>query len=587
MLERDSYWARFMQRRVSRRRALQGAALGAAGTAAYLAVGCGDDGEPTQRPQTGGQVKRGGTYRLSFTGDPPTLDPFRNTSFLAQTVAAHIYSRLFKFNSGPDVDFAAFEPVPDVAEEYEIADEGLTVTIKLKSNVMVHPPISRQFTSEDVRFSYDRFLGVTTGTPSPNATVFTQNVDRVETPDNLTVVFKLKQPFAPLINLLASPQHLWLFPKEADGGFDPTQTMIGTGPWLFGEYNASRNFRVRRNPQWHGAGEEQLPYLDEVNYDIIPEYGTRLTQFQGGNLDALGINANDLINVQQQMPDARFEGNFRVLMSFLYMNGPSQAGVLAPDSPFRDPRVRRALSMAVDRDDMSSVVYNVEELQDAGFEAEIRWNACFMPAGMGRYWVDPKSSDMGDARRYYQFNLQEAKQMLQAAGFDLNQEYPLRVVRNFYGSDLDESADLMLSYLRALGLRVEMVVEDYGTVYIPTTFRGAFSGMAYGYETPFTEPGDYLRRVFTPNPLNHSKVEDPRLIEMISRSDREFDFEQRTRLIHDVIRYASDQMYYVPANAGANQQWEAYRNYVRNAPEYLTSGYGPPTETLPYVWLDR
>ncbi|HEY8490606.1 MAG TPA: hypothetical protein VIO14_06405, partial [Dehalococcoidia bacterium] len=123
MLERDSYWARFMQRRVSRRRALQGAALGVAGTAAYLTVGCGDDGgETVQRPQTGGEVRRGGTYRLALTGDPPTLDPYKNLTFLAQTVAAHVYSRLFKFKSGPDVDYAAFIPEPDVAEEYEIPD---------------------------------------------------------------------------------------------------------------------------------------------------------------------------------------------------------------------------------------------------------------------------------------------------------------------------------------------------------------------------------------------------------------------------------------------------------------------------------
>lgn len=209
-----------------------------------------------------------------------------------------------------------------------------------------------------------------------------------------------------------------------------------------------------------------------------------------------------------------------------------------------------------------------------------------MPAGLGVYWVDPKSAAMGAASAYYEYNPSEAKKMLEAADFPFDERIPLRAIQNVYGSDFDTTRDLTLGYLNDLGLNVYMEVEDYSSRYITQTFVGNFDGLAYGYQTPFTGPEGYLTRPYTENPANHSKILDPDLIAMVEKSATEFDREARLQIIHDIQRYASDKMYYIAGQAGANQAWVANHPYVKNYAEYITAGYGPPTETTPYMWLD-
>ena len=593
----DNYWTRLQNSKTSRRRFLSVAGATGAGAAGLALVGCGDD-DDTEEPSgasptattAAGQtpapatVKRGGRYRTALSNDPPTLDPYRNLTFLAQGRAATVYSRLFKFKSGPDTAYAAYEIEPDLAEKYEMSGDNTTVTVTLRSDIKTHPvaPLSgRQFTSEDVKVSWERYRST-----SQNAGDF-KFVDSIETPDATTVIFKMATPSATLIPLLTSPQHFWVMPKEAGLGFDPEKVMIGTGPWVFKKYDVSQQLSVDRFAEWHGRGSENLPYLDGIDWFIMPEYTTRLLQFQGGNLDVSGVNANDLLDLQKDMPDAKISGEFRALMSFLFMSGPGGQGALGAESPFKDERVRRAISMAMDRDTISDVAYNVNKLKDAGFDARIEWNSTFMPAGLGVYWVDPKGSDMGEAAAYYEYNPNEAKKLLSEAGFPLNQKFPFRATQNVYGSDFDSTRDLTLNYLKAVGIQAEMEVEDYGSKYITQTFTGNFDGFAYGYQTPFTGPEGYMTRPFTENPANHSKILDPELIAMVQKQSHEFDAEARLDVIHDIQRYASEKMYYVAGQAGASQDWIATHPYVNNVADYLTAGYGPPTETDVHIWLDK
>lgn len=510
-------------------------------------------------------------------------NPYKNLTFLAQGRAATVYSRLFKFQSGPGVAYAAYRSEGDLAEDFEFSGDNSSLTVRLRQDIMTHPkpPVSgRQLTSEDVKASWDRYTSTST-----NAGDFAF-IDSVETPDDFTVIFNMGTPSATIVPLLTSPQHFWVLPKEAGFGFDPEQDMIGTGPWIFDKYEIAQQISVDRFPEWHGAGSENLPYLDGIDWFIMPEYATRFTQFQGGNLDVHGVDSNDLLQLQGDMPDVTFSAEFRALMSFMYMSGPGEQGALGPDSRFKDPRVRRALSMTQDRDTITDVAYNIENLREAGFPASILWNGMFMPAGLGAFWVDPQSSAMGDASAYYEFNPGEATKMLEAAGFDFDEEIKLHTIQNVYGSDFDGSRDLVIAYLNDIGLNVKVAVEDYSSKYITNTFVGDFEGLAYGYQTPFTGPEGYLTRPFTDNPNNHSKILDPDLIAMVEKSIVEFDSEARLAIIHDIQRYASNEMYYIPGQNGANQSWIAYQPHVRNAGEYLTAGYGPPTETNTHIWLD-
>jgi peptide/nickel transport system substrate-binding protein len=179
-----------------------------------------------------GTAKKGGTFTWRVAATPP-LDPHNNTTFRAQVQAAHVYSRMLRFKAGTDPKITYnYEIEPDLAQSHEIVDGGLQVTFKLQPDATFHnkPPVNgRAVTSEDFKFSFERF---TTSPRNSNRFAFGSEqspiVRSVETPDPKTAIVKLAKPYAPILNLFANPQYLWILPKEAEGGFDPSKEQIGS-----------------------------------------------------------------------------------------------------------------------------------------------------------------------------------------------------------------------------------------------------------------------------------------------------------------------------------------------------------------------
>src|SRR5215213_7406564 len=205
--------AAFNERRgIARRRLLGGALAGGAG-AAFLAA-CGGDSKdkgdgkgaaevtiaPSTRVAETGQPKPGGVLNVRQSANAP-LDPHLNSTFTAQTFASYVYVRLLKYKTGVDpAECNKYEVEGDLAESFESPDPT-TLTFKLRGNAKFHdiaPVSGRVVDTEDVKFSFDRFR---TDPKSTNRTVFgtpeTPLVDRLETPDARTVVFKLAKPYAP------------------------------------------------------------------------------------------------------------------------------------------------------------------------------------------------------------------------------------------------------------------------------------------------------------------------------------------------------------------------------------------------------
>ncbi len=590
------YWDRYWRLRANRRRFLGGALATSAGAAGLALVGCGDDEEAatptaaaTATPTAAGtapaasptpadpfaNAKRGGILHAASTGDPPTLDPYGNLSFLTKGFAAYVYSRLFMFETGPGIAYGANRPVPDLAESAEPNEDGTEWVIKLKPNAKFHdvaPVNGRQVTAEDVRFSWGRMTAETT--PNRTQVAF---VDRMEVLDQQTVKFVLKEPNAAFLDILADANLLWIMPTESDGGFDPAQTAIGSGPWIFKQYVPSQSFTFEANPSWHFEG---FPLLAGVELAIIPEYANRLAQFLAGNLEVVDINPNDLVQARDQVEGLQLIGIVPQLLSFIYFDS-------KPDSPWRDRRFRQAVSMALDRDALTDIGYNVKALRDAGFDVGSPWNN-IIPAGFTRWWLDPKSPDMGEGAKYFEYNVEEAKKLLEASGYD-GRPIKYQYTANRYGKTFNDIAEATQAYLTAIGLNVQTEVQDYSSVYITQTFVGNFEGIAFGYETPFPEAGAYLIRFFTDDPLNHGKVNDERLREIALQQQRTLDEEERRELFHEAQRINGVEMYYVPNQAGAGTTWTGIQPYVKNAIEYAlynSPGYGDPTETLPFVWLD-
>ena len=283
-------------------------------------------------------AKRGGTFRMTQVGDAPTIDPYGNFSYLGKMPATFAYSRLFMYKAGPGIKPADVRPTGDLVETFETSADGLKWTMKLRPNIKFHdvaPVNGRALTTDDIKFSWGR----ATDLKNTNAAQFNTVVDKVEFPDASTIVFSLKAPSAAFTDLLADASLLHIQPVEADGRFNPAQQMIGTGPWIMTSYQPTVGWKFRKNPTWWNTG---FPLMDEVVLSVVPEYANRIAQFQAGNTDQEGPNAETLIALRKGIKDLQVFGALSTSQSWIYLDPD-------PASPWnKDERIRLAISMAAE-----------------------------------------------------------------------------------------------------------------------------------------------------------------------------------------------------------------------------------------------
>ena len=505
-------------------------------------------------------AKRGGSLTIrQWTGDPPDLDPFLNVTFRAQEFAGFFYSRLLKFDTGPDIKPNSFIPSPDLAESYTISPDGLTYTFKLRANAKWQnkaPLNGRPVTADDVIYSFERFRKV-----SPQKGNFDM-VKEVKAPDQQTVVFTLNEIFAPFETSLASPL-LWIMPKEvieADG--DARKRVIGSGPFIFDRFEKGVQVTAKRNPNYYFEG---TPYIDDLALLVIPEDATAVAGLRAKSIDITGLSASDRKAVAASDPAIDLLEYPQNQLYFMYWQ------LDAP--PFNDVRVRQAVSLALDRDEMIGVLW-----EGTGFLN----NA--LPAGQRSFYLDPRSAEMGENAKYFKRDVDAAKKLLADAGFADGLKVPLVSPLNAYGNTFNQSVELVIKQLKDVGITADLRPQDY-SAYISSTFLGKFEPgtMVWGLETPYQEPHDYLFNMYHPKGArNHAGVNDARATEMIEKQRMTIDKAARKALIYDIQRYLGGQQFYVMGVAGNTVI--ATQPRVKNF--FYETDYGRGGEYVPKLFLD-
>jgi peptide/nickel transport system substrate-binding protein len=422
--------------------------------------------------------------------------------------------------------------------------------------------------AEDVKASFDRFR---TDPKSSNKGVFgtQQNplVESVQTPDPRTVVFKLAKPYGPFRNLIANSNYLWILPKEGgEGKVDPGKQVIGAGPFILDSTQPDVAYKVRKNPTYYAA---PMPYVDGVNLVIITEEAQEVAQYQAGRLDIAGIPAQRVDEVKKSNPKG-------LMIEYL----PSTYGFLAMqqrgNTPFKDPRVRQAAQMSIDRDGLLALIY----------ENKGTWQT-FFPASFGSWRVDPKNSDMGTGGQYFKYNPAESKKLLAAAGYQNGLQMRYIFTNNIYGERFNQAAEAIAGMLKDGGFQPQIITQDYLREYIPNpsgTFYGNYDGVFYGLMTDFGDPHDYLFNMHhSRSTRNNAGINDPQLDAMLDQEERTLDDNERKKLVKDIQRYLAEKVYYQTTAVGpayiAVQDW--VKNYQRN------NGYGTGAENRAKLWIDK
>jgi peptide/nickel transport system substrate-binding protein len=591
----DGYWEQARLQRISRRRAVV-ASAGLAAAAAFLAACGGDSGGGKSKSDRGSQLYRpldttakakvGGSLKHYATADITHFDALASNS--ASTVgngSVFAYTRLLKFKPGVYPDTADGSSEGEMAEAFEISPDKLTLTMKLRQGVKWDaraPTNGRVMDMEDVLFSYRKFAKVN---PSGANVDFSRNpqapVDSVSAPDARTFVVKLKKPDATVIGLFSATDHLYIMPRESDGGFDPATAVRGNGPWLLSEYVPSVRFVWKRNPDYYVSNR---PFPETLERPIITETAQRLAQFRAGNI---------LTDVVANSQDAVIQLKQDVTKSVLYVPNsyptnmtPSVWFGYEGDSPFKDRRVRQAFSMMIDREAFDIAINNADVFKQAGLGQEVQSNTC-ITAGSGPYWLDPNGKNFGENAKYLKFNLSEAKKLLSAAGVSSGAEVKMFFnSEQTYGPFYNRSVEVLAGFFRDAGLNVAQnpfVYTEFLNNYYFGYRSGAstqgsagdkkgYNGVSVQAERPYASAVNLMLGSWhssggafhglTPTGTN-AFAGDPKLDEMIEKIQAEFDQKNQVELSHEVIRYMTGQAYMIPRPV-ANRSYEVWWPAVAN-----------------------
>jgi peptide/nickel transport system substrate-binding protein len=585
------YWTSVRSGRISRRRALTSLGVTGVGLAGAALIGCGGGGDaPAAKativgsggsiapaPQATGaaaQPKKGGTFRMARLNDPPTIDPMGNLSADSKSFTGVVYSRLLAYKAGPGLPSINFDTQMDAAQSVEVVDASHYI-VKLNPKVKFTAPINRAMTSEDVKFSLDRLTGKTPGSkPGPDAGVV-ESIQAVTTPDGSTVDFKLKRKYGAFPGaVLADARSGQIMPIETGKAFNPAEGMIGSGPWIFEQYRPGALGSWKRNPDWHLGPDK--PYFEKLEQNIIKDNAAQLSQFLGGNLDVIAALAPaDIQRAQAAIKEVQVIENPVGNTRYIVFSKEELAG-----GPVKDARVRRAISMALDRDQMLDAAFDLPELKKLGITPTYHWDT-FIPHSHTGYWLDPKKEMSAENAAAFKKNNAEAMKLLDAAGFKDGFSMEWHWTRG-YARPYQVHGELISQMLKDIKIDFKTVLDDYSSVFIPQTFVGKFKGAALISYT-LGETGNFVEAPFTPGlPRNVSGIDDPDLNKLIKSYSEAASVPERQKLMKDMQELATKTMYYVPIPQAPS--YSGAQPNMRGVADYRSQGHASSVEQIPWWW---
>jgi peptide/nickel transport system substrate-binding protein len=574
----SGYWERFAGTRISRRRALAGAAGVGAGAVALGVVGCGGAGttlgtidDPDaiifnwQTPDTTRQAADGGIHKsFSSTDITGTLDPFITPSFSTFAVAGVTYEPLLVANQGPGIEPRSSEGREihgGLAESYEVSADASEYTLKLRPNAKFHdvPPISgRVMDMDDWRTSLER---ARTSSPLLRGPL-NEQIDSITYPDSRTMVIKLKEPnVAFLRSLTSASASFYVLPKEFNQEPRLAETNnIGTNLRILDRVQPSIGREYRRHMDfWRGK-----PFIDRWHVPIIPEYAQQYAQFVTGNIIAFTPRQTDVLLLRNDAPNARMlKGDPPASYRTNFFGAREWE-----TAPWRDDRVRKAMRMSVDWHAVRDQFDNRIEFEAAGLDIESRMPTHLKAGGNTYlYWLDPKGPDFGPNAKFLQYDVQEARQLMSAAGhpngieldgfMNAGSEYGLAVYPELVQITTDEWARSGLFRVRIQRIPYPEYLQR---IYHEKDYRGvAVQQPDFTYNDVDSEIFNWYHsrgaRLKFPSPIRDGQVDD-----FVMRQRREIDDNRRTQILYDFQRYMADKMYTFPGDGisggfGFQQPW--------------------------------
>jgi peptide/nickel transport system substrate-binding protein len=530
--------------------ALSGTA--AAGAAGLAVVGCGggdnDNGNGDGNrltPVSGGRQDgedpvRGGTLRSVGGPIGSLLDIHRtNTPWESAGIWHWAGNFLMRFETQDP-----FQPEPDLAADHpEITDDGTRLIFRLRPEARWQqraPANGRQVVAEDVKATFERIKAL--GPLSPRSGNYT-NVESINAIDETTVEFRLRAPQADLLAAM-SDQYDLIIPREiaarGQEAIRNAQDVVGSGPYELVNFEPGQGFQMRRRADDYW--KPNTAWLDgwQVTNQVDPQQ----------RVNALRANQADVTDLPADLART-FEGdnNFYITSA---PNPTRECLLINHNLPrYQDPRVRLALSRAIDR----------QQVYDTVFAGGGMVGGPMTPAAPA--WVLPEDELLrmpGYGNR--QDEVREARALLSAAGFPNGFEETVLTVTAFNVNGVN---DVIVSNLRDVGIR--LTTENVGTdfaVFLGREIRREYAlASTLFLSGPYPDAQLYIYHHTKNGSRNYGDYGNPELDQKLDRQRTIYDFEERLPLVQEIQRYIIENP--GPAWIGSRVGFGVYSSRVRNA----------------------
>lgn len=484
----------------------------------YVLAGCGSTQTDTNK-----QKKE---ITIAINSETGGLDPAGNIAltYLAYSVTA--LDELVTYDQDGKLEYRA-------AESYEVNEDSSIWTFHLRKDACWSD--GTLVTSKDFLNTITRALDPKNGSGYANYLYPIQNAEAiyngekeidtlgVETPDDSTLVFHLQEPCVYFLDLLRLPVYTPSCEKyadAADSGWDKNpQTSLANGPFYLAEYEPETYFVLKKNENYWNADKIKL---DQITYRFFDSEEAMQNAYETGEVDVASGLSSAVLEQYEGQEDLVVTNN--IATRYIYPN--------LNVSPLNDVRVRKALSLSLNREELCKMVGEITE-PTKNFIAKY-----MIDKNTGEYYVN-------EAEAPFEENVKEAQQLLSDAGYPNGKGFP--ELTYYYPSlelDSDTAQVLQEQWKKNLNIDIKLSAQELQVNYSERK-AGHFDLCRMNWTADFADPYTYLSMLLSNSTYNCSGIADSEYDELVTQSNLEKDPQKRTELIEKAEQLAVGEQFYV------------------------------------------
>ena len=449
-------------------------------------------------------------YVAAGIGDARILIPFLSDDTASSSICNLVYNGLTKVDKDLNV-------TGDLAERWEISEDGLVITFYLRKNVKWHDGMP--FTAEDVRFTFEKILDPAVGCPYISGYI---DIEGIDIPDPHTIRFRYRHPFAPALLKLG----MGVIPKHLFAEVDDIRRSryarhpVGTGPYRFSRWESGRYIVLEANPDYY----EHVPGIKRYVFRVIPDQSVQFMELVSGGIDSIPLNPYQFVYRSETREFRKNIRKYRYLShSYTYV------GYNMRDPLFMDKRVRKALSYGIDRKKIiDAVLLGLGESCTGPFLKDTAYYDGSVPG----YDHDP-----GKARRLLReagWTDTDGDGIIEKDGRD----FVVRISTNQGNQVREDVATVIQGQWAALGIKTDIQVVAWAAFLDQFIKKKNFQAVILGWTIP-VDPDAYAvwhTDSTGEGGLNFVHYSDETVDRLIERGRREFDPARRAEIYRKIHR---------------------------------------------------